>query len=241
MGFAVSGPYLAVNGRRATMVNLLFPLYGAPICDVTVADATPLPTDAPFVVSVANLNVKMSVATTASGTKAQRPFAGSLMARLVGGAGTWQTPVTVGPYSNPSGVLMSTILRDVTMATGTTASLRESVKLSEDRSVGPFFVPGAATPAARILSLLAGRLWWIDVNGTTQIAPTRPTTQVKGPATVSAYPGDTRILSVATENWAEWLPGAQYSGATVPERVTVLATRIHSGADGTARLEAMVS
>lgn len=237
----MSGPYLSANGRRATMVNLLFPLYGAPVCDATIADAAPLPTDAPFTVSIANLNLRMSVATTASGTKAQRPFAGSLMARLVGGAGTWQTPVTVGPYANPSGVMMSTILRDVTMATGATAGTRESVKIAADASVGAFFVPGANIPAARILSMLAGRLWWVDTQGVTQISSARPTTQVKSPASVAAYPGDTRILSVATENWAEWLPGATYAGPTVPERVTVLGVRIHSGADGQARLEAMVS
>jgi hypothetical protein len=233
------GPYLSANGRRATACNFLIPYYGAPVVDLDLAEATPLVN--PVTVTIANATYKMAVGVDASGKETQRAFAGSLKARLVGGAGTWQTPVAVGPYKLASGVMASTVLKDVVMATGTSASTRESVRLAADRSLGAMFVPGSNVPAARILTMIAGSLWWIDAQGVTQIASTRPGAAIRSACNVVDYPGYTRVLSVATEDVAAWVPGATFSNATVPTQVTVEGVRIHSGNDGVLRIEAMVS
>jgi hypothetical protein len=237
---STGGPYIGANGRRATACNALIDYYGAPVVDLDLADATPL--SGPVTVTISNLTLKMAVGVDASGKETQRPFAGSLKARLVGGAGGWQRPVTIGPYTMPGGLVMaSTVLRDLTMATGTSAATRETVKLAVDKPLGPMFVPGVNVPAARILSMIAGSLWWIDEKGVTQIASARPTTTIRAANNVPDYNGQTRMLTVATEAVAEWMPGAVYTGPTVPERVTVLGTRIHSSSDGVLRVEAMVS
>ena len=238
---AAGGPYLGANGRHATACNLLIPYYGAPVVDLDLAEATPLTN--PVTVTIANLTLRMAVGTDASGKPTQRPFAGSLKARLVGGAGAWQTPVTVGPYTAPPGafVMASMVLRDAAMSTGTTASGREVVKLAADKPLGQFFVPGANVPAGRILAMVAGALWWIDEKGVTHVAPTRPGAPIRGACNVVDYNGSTRVLTVATEDVAAWMPGATYTGPTVPARVTVQGTRIHCANDGILRVEAMVS
>jgi hypothetical protein len=212
---------------------LLVPLYGLAVADVTLADGGPL---APLVSLVlGNLTMAMAVGVDATGKLTQRTFAGVTQARLVGGFGGWSKRITIGPYGMPSGVRASTVARDLAAATG------ERVSIATDKTIGPFYVPGRNVSAAAILRAIAGALWWCDEKGQTKIAGKRTPAPIRSAANVTRFDGDTRILRVATEDVAAWLPGATFTGATVPQTVTVQASRMHVANDGTLRIEAMVA
>lgn len=234
------GPYMSANGSRVVSLDLLFPYIGAPVADVGLA-AGDLLTN-PVILRVGNLAVKMALARRPDGSVAQASFAGSTNARLVGGAGTWRNTVTLTPYNRPAGVLLSAVLGDLAMATGTTAATRERVNLAKglDRSLGLRYVPGVARPASFLLASLSGPLWWIDAAGVTQIATTRPAITIATPASVAELNGAKGWVSVATEDLAAWQPGARYVSATIPNGITVAASRMHAGSDGVLRVEVLV-
>lgn len=223
-----TGPYLSANGSRVVDLDLSIAYYGAPVCDLALA--TPVPLTGPVAVIVGNLSLVMA-------PLRQRTFAGQTYARLVGGAAGWQKPVSIGPYSNPAGALLSHVLGDLAMATGERVSLAAGL----DRSLGAFYVPDNTGPAARTLAAVAGPLWWVDFAGVTQVASARPATTVNSPATIPDYDGGKGWVSVATEDPAAWVPGATYTSAVIPAGITVRATRIRSGNDGVLRVEALVA
>lgn len=243
MGEVVTaGPYLNANGARVTAVDVAIPYYGLPVADVALATTTPL--TSPVTLRLGNLTLRMAVMRDpATGVPRQRAFAGSTQARLVGGAGAWPTKVTLSPYDSPAGVLLSAVLRDAAKATGASDATREQVQLGAglDRSLGVRYVPQTGAPAGRILALLAGALWWIDVAGITQINATRPSSAITSATTAEHYDGGRQLLTVATEDPASWMPGASFVGPTVPAGVTVVASRISSGNDGLLRVEALVA
>lgn len=238
----MSGPYLSANSVRVTTLDLAFPYLGVPVADITLATGAGLAS--PVTLVVGNLTVKLAVMLDpATGAPRVRNFAGQTHARLVGGAGSWPTRVSLAPYSRPSGVLLSTVLSDLANATGTTAATRERVRLAAglDRSLGIRYVTEQGAPAGRLLALLAGALWWVDVNGVTQVAATRPTSVIKTQTAVEKYDAGRGLLTVATEDVRAWQPGAVYTSPTVPAGVTVNASRVVSDADGKLRVEALVS
>jgi hypothetical protein len=101
------------------------------------------------------------------------------------------------------------------------------------------FWPKVTAPASRILSLLAGSLWWIDASGVTQVASARPTSVVGSEASVVHLDGGRGWATVGTEDPAAWVPGATYSSGTAPT-MTVSASRVHAGSDGVLRHEALL-
>lgn len=233
-------PYIHVNGQRVVSLDLAVPFYGIPVADIAIATGAPLPS--PLSLTAGNLTLAMAVGKLPDGSPAQRSFAGTTTARLVGGAGSWGTPVSLTPYNSPGGVLLSKVLTDLATATGTSATTREKVALAAglDRSLGTLYVPETGAPASRLLSLLAGALWWMDTKGVTQVAATRPTTTVTNPATVTELSGAKGWVSVATEDPASWLPGATYTSATVTPAIKVAASRFHAGNDGALRVEVLI-
>ena len=62
--------YFAANGIRVTGINLLVPWYGAPVCDVTIADAVTLTN--PVTLAAANLTLTMALAVDANGAARRR-------------------------------------------------------------------------------------------------------------------------------------------------------------------------
>ncbi len=244
MGGTVSGPYASANGQRVTTLDLARPFLGLPVADVALATGAPLAS--PVSLVVGNLTLAMAVMLDPfTGKPRVRTFAGVTHARLVGGAGTWSTRVTLAPYKAPPGaqVMLSTVLRDVAMATGSTDATRERVRLAAglDRALGAFYVPEGGAPAGRLLATLAGALWWMDAQGVTQIAKTRTAGAITTPASLDAYDGGRAWLTVATEDLAGWRPGATYSSPTVPVGVTVEAVRVRVSGDGVGRVEALVA
>jgi hypothetical protein len=221
--------YLSANGTRVSSADLQIPYYGAAVADLVFPSSLTL--TAPVSVIVGNLQLKMGILRQAS-------FAGGATARLVAGPG-WSTTLAqadgspLPPYASPSGVKLSTILRDVSRRVG------ETVSLAQDRIVGQFFVVEICH-ASRVLRQLAGSLWWVDYAGVTQVAP-RASSVIKTPATTADYRGGMGWLSVATEDVAGWRPGATYSSNTVLSPITVSSTRIHTGNDGTLRMEVLTT
>ena len=233
------GPYLSANGHRCTSVNASFPYYGIPVVDVTIADAVTLTN--PVALTIGNLTLRCALALDPNGNERQRPFAGSSQARLVGGYGGWQRTVSLPPLANPSGIMRSVALADVALATGADATTRERINSPKalDGTIGPFWVPPVVVTAGALLSALAGPLWWVDLAGVTQIASVRPTVAIATPASVEELGGASGWVRVATEDPAAWMPGATYKSATVPQPLTVSASRIHAGADGDLRIEVL--
>ena len=101
----------------------------------------------------------------------QAAFGGRLEARLVGGAAGWHKPVQARAYNNPGGVALSQVLRDAAIEVG------ESVNVISDGPIGNFFFR-YADKASRVLRTLAGPLWWVSPDGTTQVGA-RPATSVR--------------------------------------------------------------
>ncbi len=205
--------YASANGQRVVAGSLSEPWYGAATAEVLLATDAPLVD--PVTLVIGNKRSRMAVLR-------QAPFAGAQRAFLVAGAARWGEDVSVGPYENPAGVLLSAVLGDVAKATrrdAANASTGETVALASDRSLGTLYVPGSG-PAARLLRELAGELWWIDSAGVTQVGP-RAATTIRSAATVADRIGSAGFLEVATEDPAAWTPGARFTGATVADTITV--------------------
>lgn len=227
-------PYLSANGARVTSLDFALPWLGIPVADVALASGAPLAS--PVALRVGNLTATMAVGTLPDGTPAQATFAGTTTARLVGGKGAWGKVVSLAPYNNPTGVLLSKVLADLAAATGETVRLASGL----DRSLGLLYVPETGAPASRILAILAGALWWVGLDGVTRIASARPATTIGSKAQVEALDGGKGWASVATEDPAGWVPGAKYVDATVPAGLTVAASRFRAGNDGILRVEALL-
>lgn len=226
--------YASANGQRVNAASITVPFYGLPTAEVTLA------TDAPL---VAPVTLKIGSLTARMGIIRQAPFAGVTSALLVGGAGRWSETVTIGPYENPSGVMLSTVLGDLAKATRSnpaSASTGERVALTSDRSLGTLYVPEKA-PAARLLRDLAGSLWWADLaTGDTHVGP-RASTTITTPASVEGRVGARGWLEVATEDPGSWMPGERYSGVTVTDTITVAASRFHFANEGKLRVSILTS
>jgi hypothetical protein len=208
------------------------PWYGLPVADISLASDAPLATA--VTLKVGNLSLSMTAIRS-------RAFAGVRYARLVGGAGGWATKVTMTPLRNAAGVLLSTALRDLAALAIGPGGASETVKLASDKVLGGFFVPETGASAGRILGGLAAPLWWIDATGVTQVAATRPAKTIATQANVEWLDGRKGLAGVATEDVASWLPGATFTGPTVPTGLTIRDTLITSGDDGVMRVEVMTA
>lgn len=216
-------------------------MYGLATADIALASGTPLVS--PVTLIIGNLSLRMAIARDPEDALMQRSFAGTTTARLVAGSGTWPTKVRLNPYRAPTGaqVRLSTVLGDLAAATSSDAVTRERVTLAAglDRDLGSLFVPETGAPAARILALLAGKLWYVDAAGVTQIVSARPTVAIKTQANVQQIDGAKGWVQVATEDVASWAtPGNTYTSPTV-QPLTIRASRIKAENDGLLRVEVL--
>lgn len=239
------GFFASVNGRRVVSADVLIPCVGLPVADISMADGPSPASTSAAVLTIGNLTMQMAVSV---GPVAARSgvFAGSGSARLVGGYGGWARPVSLTPYRAPAGtqkVLLSTVLRDLAAAAVGPAGSAERVNLATglDRSLGAFYVPETGADAGRQLQALAGRVWWVDFAGVTQVAAARPATAITSASTIGDVNFARGILTAATEDPKVWVPGATFTGPTVPGGATLAGVRLHVGPDGVLRVEALTS
>jgi hypothetical protein len=129
-------------------------------------------------------------------------------------------------------VRLSTVLNDLASTVG------EKVNIANNSVIGSAFVREAAS-AGRILRQLAGPLWYVDTNGVTQIAPSRPASTIGTPFQIIRYDGDRGEFEVATEDYGSWLPGASFSNEIVTIPQTISLSTIDTDNEGKLRFTAL--
>lgn len=216
--------FASLNGNRLTTVALCIPLYGTWSADVVLAESTMITTAITLVVG--DLSLVGSVYRQAN-------FAGSRSARLIGGAGGWRKTIPAKPYRNPAGIRASMVIGDAAREVG------ESVTLDADRVIGIAY-PRESAPASRVLRTLAGALWWVDPSGMTHIGA-RPTGAISSDFTVIHWSGKTGSFEIATENYADWMPGKTFTAPTVSGTQTVSLVNLNQDNEGKLRLEVLAS
>ena len=160
-------------------------------------------------------------------------FSGSRSARIVGGMGGWRLAVKSRFYSNPSGLLLSTVLKDVATDAG------EKVNIANDATIGKAYVRQAAQ-AKRVLQQLVPNGWWVDASGTTQIGA-RASSAIASDFQVTEYSGGKGKFVVATEVLSDWMPGRTFTAPTVTTAPTIDAVLHLIEGGGRARTEVVAA
>lgn len=187
-----------VNNQTVVSLNLAIPLYGLWVADVALALETLL-ASGPVTLTLGNLTLTGAV-------YRQNVFAGQVQARIVGGAGGWNKMVQARGYNSPGGVPLSMVAGDAAKEVG------ETITVAADQSLGNFYAR-FADKASRVLAAVGGPSWWVDAKGATHIGP-RPTSTIKSSFVVEDYRPHTGELTVSTEDYASWQPGASFTSAT---------------------------
>lgn len=215
----MAGNFFTFGGVRAVSGSITIPWTGCWAADVEFADTTTLPTGAAALV-LGNLSLVGTVYRSAA-------YAGRITARIVGGAGGWRKSVAPHSYSLESGVTIGMVLGDVAALVG------ETVNVPTNSVLGVYYVR-EATVAEQVLRQLAGADWYVDPVGVTQIQARAPAT-VTSNFLVNTYDPARGQFEISTEDYASWLPGAQFSNANVPTVQTASMVRIESSNSGKLR------
>ncbi len=214
--------FASLSGSRVTAGSVAITLYGLWCGDVSLAAGDAVPTNGALVLG--NLSLKCHTYRTAM-------FAGSRQCRLVAGVGGWRETVRPKPYYLASGVNLSMVLGDAAREVG------ERVNVPNDTVIGNAYARERG-PASRVLRQLAGENWYMDPDGVTQIRPW-PTRPIRSPFTVEDQDGGAGRVTIATEDYAAWLPGATFSSPFLDATYTVCGVLYRFADDGTFRLEVL--
>ncbi len=190
--------YAAVNGLPIVRGRISLPGWGIWHADIWTDGDLPIGTAAR--IELADLVAVGTVVRDVAWT-------GQRGVRVVGGAGGWRKAVGAQQYANPPGLTMSTILSD------TAADVGETVVVATDRSVGVQWMRSAGQ-ASDALYALADEAWWVDLDGVTHVGDRVPGAIVSV-FTATGVDQPSNVVTVATENPADWLPGKTYQGTSV--------------------------
>jgi hypothetical protein len=205
-------------------MSITIPHHGTWVADVVLAGAALAPVAAFAAVLVfGDLRLVGTV-------HRQGEFGGSVQARVVGGAAGWRTDIKKVGYDNQVGLLKSALLGDAARDCG------ERVSVELDANVGTSWARRAGI-AERTLRFLSGGEWWVDALGTTQVRP-RPTGRITSQYTATQRHGGSGRFEIATEAFADWLPGRTFQSAIVPLEQTINTVVLRS-TDGSARLSVL--
>lgn len=172
---------LSLDGRSVFQVRLCMPEVGAWFADVSLDTSATM--DVPtgrVMLDLRGERLSGTVHPEASGR-----FGSRVVARVVGGGDGWGREVDGQHFQSDAGVLLSTVVRTTAAAAG------ESVGEVAEAGLGPDFVR-VAGPAGRVL---AGRAWYVDDLGVTQVKARTATAAPEG-ALVAEYDPRTKIASV---------------------------------------------
>ena len=173
----------------------MIPRVGAWTADLQLAGAQAVSGAVPVVIG--NLTLLGTVVRSTQ-------YGGQTRARLVGGYGGWRMSVSEQGYGG--GVLLSHVLSDVAAACGEqVAPTTGLVGSAWTRLQGP-----ASDTLWQLLGqgLLPG--WYVAPNGVT-VPSTWPATTINTPFTVTDQAPDEGRCTIATEDYASWLPGASFT------------------------------
>lgn len=212
-----------VAGQRIASMSLSLPKLGAWVADIVLASAQLLGTGR-LTLALGNLSLAGTV-------YRQDVFAGLVNVRMAAGAAGWSKSVQARGYSNPAGFFLSTVLQDLALEVG------ETVRVANDGILSTQF-GREACPAGEILRAFAGPLWWVDASGVTQVGP-RPATRIRTSFEVEQYDGGRGELLISTEDYASWMPGAQFSTPNIPATQTIACVRHVVNNDGRARMHVL--
>lgn len=215
----MSGPFANVNGERIVSGSMVIPEYGAPMGDVVLATSGAIPKD---------ITVTVGALAMVANSFRMASFAGSRSVRFVGGKGGWRTQVAAQHYKSTGGVKASLVAKDAAAAVG------ETVNVQNDRVLGTMWTRETG-PASRVLTQLS-RLWWIDPDGTTQLADARPSSPITSVFTVVAWSGAKGRFDIATESVQDWMPGRTFTSPTVTKTQRISMVQLDVDGDGKLRL-----
>lgn len=193
--------FASANGQQIVSGTLLIPLVGVWTADLQLAASQAL--TGPVSVVIGNLTLQGFAYRSQS-------YGGQTRARLVGGYGGWRKPIPAQGYGTNQGVKLSTVLQDAATACG------EQVSIFADVTVGQAFarVAFASSVASDVLwQMIALGLmdaWYVAPSGVTQTGPW-PETTVATPFIPSDQRPDEGLISIATEDYASWMPGASFT------------------------------
>lgn len=215
--------FATLSDVRIISGSVSIPTYGLWAGDVTVASEEPVQDQTTLVLG--NLSLVCHVYRKAI-------FAGTQVCRLVAGYGGWRTVIPAKQYQLFGGVPKSMVLVDAALECG------EKIAITGVDIVGDAWVRENAQ-ASRQLRLLADN-WYCDPAGVTQIKAW-PTTTVRSDFQVIDQDGGAGIVTVATEDYAAWLPGCQFTSPFTQGTLTNGGVSYRFDNDGTFRLQVMTT
>lgn len=215
---------MTANGFRVVSGSVTFPYYGTWSADLEVDATAALATAVTLVIG--DLTVRGTVTR-------QALFAGSVRARVVGGAAGWRNVVPARGYAHDAGVKLSSVLADAARDCG------ESINVATDRVLGANYAREAGK-AENLLALELDDEWWMDANGTTQTGP-RASTPIVTPFNVIKRHGARGQIEIATEAISSWQPGRTFSSLTIPDTQTVSSVTVEATNEGKIRLQVLTA
>jgi hypothetical protein len=218
--------FSSVNGIRVVSGELSIPLVGMWTADLQLATSDAVTGSATVVVG--NLTLMGSVYRSDT-------YGGQTRCRLIAGAGGWRSPVGRQGYGSPSGVNLSSVLSDVASAAGETMGPLPS------GSVGPFYTRAATIASDVLWQLVAAQAipsWYVDPTGTTRVAAW-PSSPVQTPWELVDQKPDEGVCSIATEDYAAWMPGVTFSNPLLSTPQTCAGVTFLWTPDGQFRLDVL--
>ena len=221
--------FASVNGLRIVSGTLLVPAIGMWTADLHLATDQLIIGQAAVVIG--DLTLKGFVYRT-------DVYGGQVRARLVGGYGGWRTRVSAQGYGSSTGIKLSTVLNDAARDAG------EKISIADDVGIGNAFVRvNFATSVAsdvlwQMLALGFIPAWRIDQAGVTQLTPW-PTVKITTPFTVTDQKPDEGVVTIATEDYASWMPGAQFTSPLTAGTLTSAGVHYVWSGDGKFRFEVL--
>lgn len=211
---------MMLNGQRVVSGSVSIPMYGTWVADVVLANPDDIATSC--VLTIGDLELHGTVFRMAS-------FSGSRSARIVGGAGGWRNVLPERGYSQLGGILASLVLQDAAREAG------ESIVIDSDHIIGPLWAREGGKKAEATLRLITGGQWWIDPAGVTQTG-VRNASIIGSTFTAVAWSGGKGQFEIATEVYADWMPGRTFNASTIGTVQTISMVRYEATNEGKIRL-----
>jgi hypothetical protein len=227
----MSGFFSSFQGLQIVSGELSIPLIGTWTADLQLAGAGTVSGTGPLVIG--NLTLTGTVFRADS-------YGGQTHARIVGGNGGWRTQIKSQGYGSPSGVMMSMILGDAASACGETVNVSNDVGIGNGYARASFDSSVAGDVLWHMIDLGFATSWYVDPNGVTQIAAW-PSTTVTTPFTVTDQRADKGRITIATEDYASWLPGCSFSNPLLNGTFTSAGVEYVWTPDGKFRFKVLTS
>ena len=225
----MAAPFSAVNGIPIVDGELLIPAVGAWTLDVRLATSQEV--SGPIEVTIGNLTIQGTAYRSSA-------YGGQTAIRAIAGAGGWRTQIPPQGYGNPAGVPLTMVLNDAARACG------EQINVPSGGTIGlgfarvNFATSVAADTLWQMIALQKIPAWYVDVKGVTQAAAW-PATTISTPFTPTDHRPDHGIVTVATEDYASWMPGCTFSSPLLDQSYTSAGVHYVWTPDGQFRFEVL--